>query len=461
MMRRMMTVAMGLTLMCAFGRGQSPPEPSSITICDDPAYRSHALYQKYCSGGSASGDEERVRWRIQVELERQMQELARQERERKARAAAADSAGLEWARRGDWRSAADQYLEALRIDPDNALYRSHLDEAYRQLEDISAAGNVAQMRAEMRDTLMAAHVHAIRQRAQDESNAERLAILRAKASTNGRTYTYAGNGLIAGTSWTVYASRKPGEPEKRMCDAIKQQASLAGAAYDAGTDCQRYQFVLGMATSVDNFTDLKNRVVFDELSNGQFSARTQGLYDKLRGKRFDELGCHSNGAMICLAALENEDAKAGTVVLYGPQVTRESLAMWDRLVKDGKVESVKVYVNENDIVPGSSLAFMDLKESMRDSSGIETALTAANSASLFTTDGLKHVFEEISPSLTVETFPCSRARTSFDCHGMAMYESKVKCTGRSSGKPVAGTGIPGRRSDLPEPPLPCEAIGAR
>ena len=84
---------------------------------------------------------------------------------------------------------------------------------------------------------------------------------------------------------------------------------------------------------VDWFTDLKIRVVFDELTKGQFSANEQRLYEKLRGKQFDVLGCHSNGAMICLAALENKDIKAENVVLYGPQVTRESLEMWDKLVQ--------------------------------------------------------------------------------------------------------------------------------
>jgi hypothetical protein len=120
------------------------------------------------------------------------------------------------------------------------------------------------------------------------------------------------------------------------CD--QQQSKLAGSAYDEGVDCKRYQFVLGMAVSVDAFTDLKGRVAFDDLTNGQFSANGQGLYDKLRGKGFGELGCHSNGAMVCLAALENKDIKAERVVLYGPQVTRESPEVWDQLVREqGKV----------------------------------------------------------------------------------------------------------------------------
>jgi len=282
-----------------------------------------------------------------------------------------------------------------------------------------------------------------------------------------RQYTYAGNGLIAGTSWSLYASRKPGEPEQRMCDAIKHQAKLARSSYDLGVDCTRYQFVLGMAASLDWSTDLKSRVVFDELTNGQFSANEQSLYDKLRGKQFDELGCHSNGAMICLAALENEDIKAEHVVLYGPQVTRESLEMWDKLVRFRRVKSVKVYINENDIVPGVSIAFADLKETQAHqvvgaavSPGGYGAAKVIEEAPLFEIDSLKRTINETSPRLLVETFPCARDRLSFECHAMSMYKSKVNCTGKSSGKAVPGTALHGK-DELPEPPLPCEAIGSK
>jgi opacity protein-like surface antigen len=269
----------------------------------------------------------------------------------------------------------------------------------------------------------------------------------------GRQYTYAGNGLIGGTTWTLYASRKPGEPEQRMCDVIKQQSKLAGSPYSEGADCKRYDFVLGMAVSVDAFTDLNNRVAFDDLTNGQFSAHEQGLYGKLRGKQFDELGCHSNGAMICLAALENKDIKADHVVLYGPQVTRESLKMWDQLVRDGQVKSVKVYINENDPVPGASIAYADFKRA-------RVLQVAGAEAPLFEIDSLKRTINEISPRLLVQTFPCARDRHSLECHVLSMYQSKVNCTGKSSGEPVPGTALHDN-GELPEPPLPCDAIGSK
>jgi hypothetical protein len=290
-----------------------------------------------------------------------------------------------------------------------------------------------------------------------------------------RNYAFAGNGLIAGTTWTLYASRKPGEPEKRMCDVIKQQSKLAGSNYDAGVDCKRYQFVLGIAVSVDPFTDLSNRVAFDDLTNGQFSAQGQGLYDKLRGKRFDELGCHSNGAMICLAALENRDIQADHVVLYGPQVTRESLEVWNKLVQDGRIKSVKVYLNENDPIPGASIAYADYKKNQEAAaaavrsnpsigtlaeSGSQIAVGAVSEVPLFQIDSLKRTINKTSPRLEVQTFPCKLDMMTTGCHAMTMYKSKVNCTGKSSGKSVPGTELRGK-DELPEPPLPCEALGAK
>jgi hypothetical protein len=289
-----------------------------------------------------------------------------------------------------------------------------------------------------------------------------------------RHYTPAGNGLILGLGAIVYAHRERGEPAQRMCDAIKQQARVAHKDYGAGTDCSRYNFVLGMASSLRLYTDLWNRVAFDELTNGRFSAREQLLYEKLRGKQFDELGCHSNGAMLCLAALENEDIKADQVVLYGPQVTRESLEMWNTLVQERRVKSVKVYLNENDPVPGAAIAFADLVKSQQASGaslksystadnaavqGLNAGPVLASDTGLFQVESLKRTINETSPRILVRTFPCKPGVSTWGCHVMSMYRSTVNCTGKSSKTLVPGTGLHGK-DDLPEPPLPCDALGA-
>jgi hypothetical protein len=257
----------------------------------------------------------------------------------------------------------DLVNERASIITERSSLHARVDAQAAQCHDVdpttSAGVTCLQMRTELNAAMKA---HAARSNAFNASVTVdcNLGLIK-PARSKEHHYNYAGNGLVTGTSWTLYADRQPGEAQNRMCDVVKWQSKLAGAPYDQGVDCRRYQMVIGMATSVDNFTDLANRVVFDELTNGEYSAETQGLYEKLRNKQFDELGCHSNGAMICLAALENEDVRATNVVLYGPQITRESLVMWDQLVRDGKVKSVKVYINQNDIVPGSSIAFADMK----------------------------------------------------------------------------------------------------
>jgi hypothetical protein len=289
-----------------------------------------------------------------------------------------------------------------------------------------------------------------------------------------RQYKPAGKGLILGLGAIVYAHREAGEPAQRMCAAIKQQARVAHKDYSAGVDCGRYNFVLGMANSLDLWTDLINRVAFDDLTNGRFSSQEQLLYEKLRGKQFDELGCHSNGAMLCLAALENRDIQAHNVVLYGPEVTRESLEMWNKLVQDGRVKSVKVFLNENDPVPGAAIAFADLKKSQQalgvslksypsiDNAvlpGVNAGVVVTSDTGLFQIESLKRTINETSPRILVQSFPCNLPMSTGGCHVMSMYSSTVNCTRKSSGNAVPGTGLHGK-DDLPEPPLPCDAIGA-
>jgi hypothetical protein len=152
--------------------------------------------------------------------------------------------------------------------------------------------------------------------------------------------------------------------------------------------------------------------------------------------------------MICLAALENKDIVAENVVLYGPQVTRESLELWNKLVQEGRVHSVKVYVNQNDPVPGAAIAYADAKKHQ-----------VASERSLFQIDALKQTINETAPRLLVQTFPCSLDRASLGCHSMVMYDSKVNCGRKPSENTVPGTALHGK-DDLPEPPLPCDALGA-
>ena len=354
----------------------------------------------------------------QLEIQRQ-QDLRRQqeaaEAERRAKADKADERGLDAAKRGYWQLAARWFVEALEFAPDSPEIRAHLDRANAELADMESAAEILALRERIEDSIAAARIEALRLRLENERAVERFTAMLARFRPP-RQYKFAGNGLIGGTGWRLIASRKPGEPAKRMCEVIKQQSKLANSPFAAGVDCEHYQFVLGIADSFDVFTDLRDRVAFDDLTNGQFSAHEQRFYDVLRGKQFGELGCHSNGAMLCLAALENEDVKADHVVLYGPQVTRETLTMWDQLVRDGRVKSVKVYINENDMVPALAISYADHKNH-DDNLGKGSRLDI---------EWLKRTINETSPKLLVQTFPCSRSKLSFECHEMARYKANVK-----------------------------------
>jgi len=302
---------------------------------------------------------------------------------------------------------------------------------------------------------------AMRAHVEDTTSFNTLVLSACSVTPPARTYVQRGNGFIGGTGWRVDVSRKLGEPEKAMCELLKQQSRLQGENYDTAVDCKHYNLVLGVASTTDEFTDLRTRVVLDELHSGKYSAQTQPLYEKMRNQQFSELACHSNGAMLCLALLTNEDAQADHVVLYGPQVTRETLGMWDKLVRDRKVKSVQIFVNQNDPVPGAAILYADYKDLSRGvphsaqdmparAATEASAVTAAaiRDAHLFNVKLLMATINEISPQLLVRTFACDKSRWSLECHSMIRYREDVSCNTGSSPQDAASV------------PLPCKSPGS-
>lgn len=259
-----------------------------------------------------------------------------------------------------------------------------------------------------------------------------------------RTYTPSGNGFIGGTTWITGFNVQKADPRivAKEHQMMEQQMKLAGLRYADGIDFDRYNFVLGIAASTDALTDLADRVVFDEYSNGQFSAAEQNAYDSLKGRSFGELACHSNGAMICLAALQNKDVVADRVTLYGPQVTVESLKMWDELVRSGQVKSVQVYYNQSDPVAPVSLL-------IGNGSLGEVALS---SLAMFKAPTLADVINQVSPRLTVQTFACGTGAPNLDCHAMDAYKARVTAPAPRSNAIVPGTTLGGK--GYKEPPVP-------
>jgi len=266
-----------------------------------------------------------------------------------------------------------------------------------------------------------------------------------------RQYEPSGNALIQGTGSIIgYYVRENASPAvlakaQKIAMAIMEKQ---GKPYDGNIDFHRYNFVLGIAASTDIFTDLATRVEFDEWSNGKFTTEQKNAYASMKGREFKELACHSNGAMICLTALNQKDVKAANVVLYGPQITPESLVMWNKLVKDGQIKSLQIYLNQGDPVPAAS---------MLASNPVFAAPAIAApylSAPLFDADVMSKAINALAPNADIKTFVC-KSTPDVDCHNMKLYKENRGCAGSppSPAKIVPGTTIPGRGGAL-EPPLP-------
>ena len=180
-------------------------------------------------------------------------------------------------------------------------------------------------------------------------------------------YTRVAKGLIGGTGWVfedVYrdvASNLSPEDREAANSRLNDQFTEAGldpASYMAAKD---YEFILGLAVSDSATLDLTMRVLRDNSSEGDFSRYTRENYALLKGKHFDVLDCHSNGAMICLAALKNGDASARKVRLFGPQLSPDAVREWRLLLDKGgfgnKIESLQIIVADGDPVPAASYLY--------------------------------------------------------------------------------------------------------
>jgi hypothetical protein len=230
-------------------------------------------------------------------------------------------------------------------------------------------------------------------------------------------YQPSGNALIGGTTWLLGYNVQTTNPAivARAREMLKKQMELADIRYDDKIDFNRYNFVLGIAASTENYIDLPSRVLFDQFSNGQFTADQQAAYASLKGRSFNELACHSNGAMICLTALTRKDVIAKHVVLYGPQMTPDSLRMWDQLVRNGQVGSIEMRVNQGDPVPPLSFLFS------RPTAVLTATFQPFLSAPLFIPGTLSEAVKAFAPSIYVKTSSCS-AIPNLNCHDMTVYK---------------------------------------
>lgn len=334
---------------------------------------------------------------------------------------------LTFERQGKYRWALPQYEVQLEYDPGNAwalasIGRCHqaLGDHKRALASYQRALTFPHLAPGDRSDIEAAI--AALNAPKPEQVPERR---RATVTIGGRIYQQSGNALIGGTTWAVGYNVQTANPKVVEQARAMLKDNLTRAGIDPRSiDVDRFNFVLGVAHSTDAWLDLLDRVRRDEKTEGRFSAQNQEAYSSLKGRSFGELACHSNGAMVCLAGLTARDIVAQKVVLYGPQITGDSLKMWEGLVREGRVKSVEIHVHEGDPVPAVSMMWARGKLD----AATRTALGAAHPSlmsSYFLTDNLGKAINHYAPSARLEAKPCASG-IALDCHYMTSYRQDAR-----------------------------------
>lgn len=250
-------------------------------------------------------------------------------------------------------------------------------------------------------------------------------------------------GLIGGTTWefeTYYrnlpANLSPAE-RAGFDETFRQQLRRAGISAETFAAARDYDFILGLAISDSASVDLVQRVISDETGAGEYSRRTRRDYDALRGKHFDVLDCHSNGAMICLAALVNGDVTARKVRLLGPQLSDEAALEWRRMLDPGglgnKIQQLEVVIAEGDPVPPASFLAGDLLNA--DPSTIKDSFLGDAVPSAFVSeqcvmDDLRGCYDLPRPKIT--RLKCEGRRFAFSieaCHAFPKYRRALDALG--------------------------------
>ena len=322
--------------------------------------------------------------------------------------------------------------ELARQEADLEAPRSRLSEAMGALRASFPEGPFAAWRH--RALACEAHAHAA-------NVLNCLAAEQERAARRVERDSYVDNGLIGGMTWTLggYAPLDA-SPEVRAAfrEQILQQAAASGIPPES-IDLERYNFVLGLASQADFWLDLPRAIRDQDM--GAYSTQHREAYASLRGRSFRELSCHSNGAMLCLAALRAGDVQVRDVVLYGPQITSESLSFWRQLLEDDRITSLRIVVNTDDAVPPLSFLY-------------EEGLGApSRRALLFNPDLMARTLREAIPQATVSSYGCNLGPR--ECHEMARYRAiEEACrSDADSRQAVAGTrGSSANR--VPEPPRP-------
>jgi hypothetical protein len=172
------------------------------------------------------------------------------------------------------------------------------------------------------------------------------------------------HGLVGGTTWT-FGFQWPHKKCDTKCmkdierNLITNQLALFCSSQSDLKKCtlpftkESYDLVVSMGSAHTAIQDLAIRVAWDGALFGEFSRQNKEIFASLKGRQFDTLDCHSNGAMLCLAALRSGDTTAKTVRLFGPQINPQAAALWRDWAHETGA-NIEIYINNGDPVPAIS-----------------------------------------------------------------------------------------------------------
>ena len=257
-----------------------------------------------------------------------------------------------------------------------------------------------------------------------------------------------GTGVVQGyyVPTDASASVKAAEIEN-----LRKQLKLKDGMTDAAIDeylraYSGFDMMIGLGAKQEEAGDLAARVVGfgsrnDQFSNGEYTATTSPLYASLKGTKTARLDCHSNGAMVCLAAISRGDVLAQDVRLFGPQVSPAALKQWQALIANKTVRSVEINLMKDDPIAPMSYRADTVRSDLVVAGAVAgrpgVVIAALAHSTVAVTAPVNEVLDGISqnaPSIRVNVFTdpsCSSRRRAdlrnqfFACHDMALYLSKV------------------------------------
>lgn len=253
------------------------------------------------------------------------------------------------------------------------------------------------------------------------------------------------HGLVGGTTWTYGFQRPHVKCDKNCQDDMKRnlegQFTLFCSSQRDPKACladglpftpDMYDLVVSMGSSHAAIEDLATRVLFDGTTFGEFSRQNKEIFASLKGRQFATLDCHSNGAMVCLAALRSGDTEAKEVRLFGPQMNPEAAKRWQEYAGNTKT-TIKIYINN-----GDPIAAISWKQPTPQTPAGRAA-TAAWLSNPVTgpatfADALFHTYVDsktgvMDKTLTDYGFGVTRSKCkdlpNIDCHSMKLYEMNL------------------------------------